>query len=192
MPELDKDWYMRYFTAVRDSGQDLNAPVNGNLTLFSVAVAECNPGIVGALLELGVTAHPETRVIFIHDEDCWKVHNILVAAGFPKKDEEGSSDMKNDHEDESSNMKNGHEDDNHRPPLFSDLYDGIDIPEIDVPDNTSTASDYGNFDELFDFLNAPAPSSSLLLASTQNLYKFQVQIRVHVDHPEMGVIYTPF
>lgn len=107
-----EDWCRNYFTAVKNSGYDLNTSFKDGHTLLHIAIQEDCPNVVKILLELGAdvskkNSQNESPLEFIKDlikydkryEDVW---HVFEAAGY-KADEiesEESSEKQTGDDDE--------------------------------------------------------------------------------------------
>ena len=204
MPSHDKKWYKRYFTTVRDANYDLDAPLrNGNgQTLLEVAVAECMPPIVAALIELGVRIPAGTSVLNLADAECREVQNILIAAGVTgagdSDDDSDSMQVIDNRQAASGGSRNPVQVDN--------------TVDMEVINNDLTAN-YGNDannNELRDILRATldeeedsefmnlgnsgnngSSSAAAANAPPQNLYQINVPYRTNVLEQNIGVAYNP-
>lgn len=204
MPSHDKKWYKRYFTTVRDANYDLDAPLrNGNgQTLLEVAVAECMPPIVAALIELGVRIPAGTSVLNLADAECIEVQNILIAAG-----ETGAGDSDDDSDSMEGIDNRQAASGGSRNPVQVD-----NTVDMEVINNDLTAN-YGNDannNELRDILRATldeeedsefmnigtdgnigSSSAAAANAPPQNLYRINVPYRANVLEQNVGVAYNP-
>lgn len=204
MPSHDKKWYKRYFTTVRDANYDLDAPLqNGNgQTLLEVAVAECMPPIVAALIELGVRIPAGTSVLNMADAECIEVQNILIAAG-----ETGAGDSDDDLDSMEVIDNRQAASGGSRNPVQVD--NSVDMEVI----NNDITANYGNDannNELRDILRATldeeedsefmnigtdgnigSSSAAAANAPPQNLYRINVPYRANVLEQNVGVAYNP-
>lgn len=176
MPELGKDWYKRHFIAAREAGYNFTGI---QTDLLRVAVAECNPGMVEGLLELGVIGHPQTHVINSHYEGCEKVQVILTRYGYPA----------NDGQEESSSKSHG-------AAIEVDMHDG-DVEfhgDFSAFQDLSASQDYQETDEfIIDIINQPIPSIDYHPGPIEKpLHQVRASIFGLCANPQQGVTFIPF
>lgn len=206
MPSHDKKWYKRYFTTVRDANYDLNAPLrNGNgQTLLEVAVAECIPAIVAALIELGVRIPAGTSVIRSTDAECLEVQNILIAAGetgaVDSEDDADSMEVIDNRQAASGGSRNPVQIDN---TVDTEIIDnditanyGNDAENLELRDILRATLDDADDSEFMnigtDGINGSSSAApAIAYALPQNLYRINVPYRANVLEQDIGVAYNP-
>ena len=181
MNERSQDWYKKYFTAVMDAGYNLDQRSKNRRSIMEVAIEECKPEIVGALLELDAIVQPDTHVRLDH-ENCVKVYRMLVHAGFIEEPLKANDSEANSMK-QSGDQANGIEkQDDEFMEMARCLNTGDDI-----------AVEIKNFFELTNDHNVLLPAHSAdSIGTSQNLLRIQVLRAFKVEDPEIGIAYTPF